>query len=57
MSAYQDQLDEYRYSEDYAEYLMANADPTEVVICNGDTLLDAMESGYLFDEFLTSRLP
>jgi hypothetical protein len=40
------------YSQEYAEYIMQHADLSEVVICNGDTLLQAQEAGYLFDEFL-----
>jgi hypothetical protein len=42
------------YSQEYAEYIMQHAD-LEVVICNGDTLLQAQEAGYLFDEFLMTR--
>ena len=43
---------ELMYSEEYANYIQQHADLSEVVICNGDTLLQAMEAGYLFDEFL-----
>lgn len=35
----------------YMEYIMENADPSEVTICNGDTLIEAAECGYLFEEF------
>ncbi len=35
----------------YMEYIMENADPSEVTICNGDTLIEAVERGYLFEEF------
>jgi hypothetical protein len=35
----------------YMEYIMENADPSEVTICNGDTLIEAAERGYLFEEF------
>jgi hypothetical protein len=34
---------------------MQNGDPEGFVICNGDSLLTAMEAGYLFKEFLASR--
>ena len=34
---------------------MANADPEQVVICNSDTLLAAMEQEYLWPEFLASQ--
>jgi hypothetical protein len=46
-------LDELSYSSEYADYIMENA-PGDRVICSGDTLLDAMESGYLWDEFIDS---
>jgi len=49
------QLDELKYEGEYGEYIMLNADPSEVAICNGDTLLEAMESEYLWTEFLASR--
>jgi hypothetical protein len=35
----------------YMEYIMENADPSEVTICNGDTLIEAAERGYLFEDF------
>lgn len=37
--------------EEYAYYIMANS---EMPICNGDMLTEAMESGYLWQEFLYS---
>jgi hypothetical protein len=43
------------YSDEYAEYVMQNGDPEDFVICNGNGLLEAMETGYLFKEFLASR--
>lgn len=48
----QNTIDDLMYSQEYAEYIQQHADLSEVVICNGDTLLQAMEAGYLFDEFL-----
>lgn len=39
------------YSSEYAEYIMDNCGG-ERVIFNGDTLIEAMEDGYLFDEFV-----
>lgn len=39
-------------SDEYAEFIMANGDR---LICNGDMLLEAMEDGYLFDEFLIKK--
>jgi hypothetical protein len=43
------------YSDEYAEFVMQNGDPEDFVICNGNGLLEAMEAGYLFKEFLASR--
>jgi len=42
------------YSEQYADYILANCGGDRI-ICNGDTLLEAMEENYLFDEFVKSR--
>ncbi len=53
-TATQAQLDDSFY-DGYGEYIYNNADPECVLICNGDTLLEAMESGYLWDEFLASK--
>ncbi len=41
--------------QEYAEYLMENADSSRV-ICNGDTLLSAMEDSYMFDSFKDSMV-
>ena len=38
----------------YADYIMENGDPSERMICNGDTLINAMEDGYLRDAFINS---
>lgn len=46
------EIDSLGESSEYAEFIMANGDR---VICNGDMLLDAMEDGYLFDEFLIKK--
>jgi hypothetical protein len=46
--------DDLTYSEQYADYILANC-AGERIICNGDTLLEAMEELYLFDEFVKSR--
>lgn len=35
----------------YMEFIQENADPSEYVICDGDMLIEAAESGYLFDDF------
>lgn len=45
-------LDELHQSDTYANFIMDH--PDDRPICNGDMLLEAMEDGYLFDEFLAS---
>ena len=40
--------------EPYADFIMEHGDPSERVICNGDTLLEAMEEGYLLNEFIAT---
>ena len=47
------QLEDFMYSNEYAEFIMENS-KGDRMICNGDMLTDAMEDGYLFDEFLIS---
>ena len=47
-------MDDLQYSPEYSEYIMDYAGGDRI-ICNGDTLLDAMEDGYLFDQFLAQR--
>lgn len=49
----QDRLDELAYCDEYAEYIICNAGSNRL-ICNGDGLTNAMEEGYLFEEFLAS---
>ena len=48
-----EQIDDLQYSDEYAQYIMNNCGGDRT-ICNGDTLLEAMEDGYLFEEFLNS---
>jgi len=49
-----EQLDELANSDQYGEYIMEHGDNSEVCICDGDSLIVAMEKGYLFDEFVES---
>lgn len=44
-------IDDLTYSQEYADFIIENS-KGDRVICNGDLLLDAMEDGYLFDDFL-----
>ena len=52
--ATQTQLDNL-FFEGYGEYIMQNFDDAYYVICNGDRLLEVMEAGYLWEEFLASK--
>ena len=36
---------------EYMDYIMEHHNPTECLICNGNTLLAAFEAMYLYDEF------
>jgi hypothetical protein len=47
------QIEDLQYSDEYAEYIMENAGGDRI-ICNGNTLIAAMEDGYLWNEFLES---
>jgi hypothetical protein len=46
-------FDDGELNDSYAEFIMDNCGGDRV-ICNGDTLLSAMEDGYLSYEFLES---
>lgn len=48
----ENELEEIRYGDEYASWLMSNAMNYGFVVCNGDTLLDAQESGIGFEDFL-----
>jgi hypothetical protein len=47
------EMEDMQDSEAYAEFIVNNCGG-ERVICNGDTLLQAQEDGYLFEEFAAS---
>ena len=47
-----EQLFDLQGSSEYADYIMENAKGDAVA--NGDMLLDLMENGVLFDEFILS---
>lgn len=48
-------VSDLQYSDEYAEYIMEHGSNGDRVICNGDTLLQAQEDGYLFEEFLCAN--
>jgi len=47
------ETDGLMYSDQYADFLMENYD-ADLPICNGDMLLEIMERGIMFNEFLLS---
>lgn len=47
-------LYDWQSSNEYADFIMENS-KGERIICNGNALLEAMEAGYLFDEFIASQ--
>ena len=49
----QERLAELWESSGYSEYIMQNC-AGERIICNGATLLEAMEDYYLFDDYVKS---
>ena len=46
-------IQDLMYSSEYADYIMKHAGGDRV-ICNGDTLTEAMEDFYLWDDFIDS---
>lgn len=50
-SDFENAFDAGLFDEEYMEYIKENADPSERIIHNGDSLLAAFEDQYLFNEF------
>ena len=50
---FETQMDSGALADAYAEYIMAKSGG-ERIICNGETLIRAMEDGYLMDSFKDS---
>lgn len=44
-------VDEWQLINYHMNYIMDNADPSERMITNGDSLIEAAEAGYLYEEF------
>lgn len=42
--------------EEYAQFIMEHGSNDDVVICDGDTLLKAMDENYLLDEFVQHKI-
>jgi hypothetical protein len=53
---FEDAFDAYELDDDYSEFIQLNYDPEERMICNGNDLIDAMESEYLLEEFKNSMV-
>jgi hypothetical protein len=43
------------FYDEYAEYVMTHCHGDRI-ICNGDTLISAMEDGYLYEDFKDSKV-
>ena len=50
----EDRIYELQYCDAYADYIMDQGYMGEIAIANGDSLIGAMEMGYLFRDFLFS---
>jgi hypothetical protein len=50
----EDKIYELQYCDAYADYIMDQGYMGEIAIYNGDSLVKAMEMGYLFKDFLFS---
>lgn len=48
-------FDSGKLDDEYSSYIMEHCGGDRI-ICNGDTLIDAIESGYLYDEFIDHRV-
>ena len=50
-SDFENAFDMGLFDDEYMEFIQENADPSEWVIHNGDSLLTAFEANYLYKEF------
>ena len=50
----EDKIYELQYCDAYADFIMDQGYMGEIAIYNGDSLVKAMEMGYLFKDFLFS---
>ena len=53
--AFEKAFDNFELESEYGEFIMNNCHG-ERIICNGATLVDAIEDNYLYDEFKASML-
>lgn len=47
---FEEQFDNFDLDSEYSEYIMRNNNGGRI-ICNGDSLISAIEAGYMYDEF------
>ncbi len=45
----------YEFDDEYSEFIIKHAGGQRI-ICNGDTLIKAMEDGFLYEEFKSTKL-
>jgi len=50
LSRFEIDFDDGKFDTEYSDYIMANCGGDRL-ICNGDMLIDAIEDGYLYDDF------
>ena len=53
---FENAMDDYELEDEYASFIMENGNNSDRCIHNGDSLLDAMESEYLMEEFKASKV-
>ena len=44
------------FDQEYMDYILEHANPNDRIIHNGDSLLQAFEEMYLYEEFKQSKL-
>ena len=52
---FEDACENGELDDEYSEYIMEHCHGDRI-ICNGDTLICAMEDGYLFEDFKDSKV-
>lgn len=55
LQEFEAKIDNYELEDAYAEYIMENCGG-RYRVCNGDTLINAMESGIFYEEFLETMV-
>jgi hypothetical protein len=47
---FEEEMGNFNLDSEYAEYIM-NKNDGQRIICNGDSLIEAMETGYMYNSF------